>query len=255
MSDETKKPDDNAPAAETGKKKPVMLVGGIVGLVGLACATAFMAIPKPAERHVFTGPYVARLLEEEFATNLKDNDHSRFLQLTLNFTYMAYEEAYYTKRMTDPLYIAEIKDVMNRVTFNKESSSIFDPIGAVAFMEEIREAVDPVVFPVVVGEPEAGIGADEESGLAPGRSFREGTFRGAFFDHLLSVDGPEHTLSMDGADPVSFSDSDMDVPVYDSEGRVFFLDVTRLKPEFVGDVHVGVNGQIRRVLREKLLAQ
>jgi hypothetical protein len=115
--------------------------------------------------------------------------------------------------------------------------------------------VDPVVFPVVVGEPDDGLGADSESGLAPGRSFREGTFRGAFFDHLLTVNGPEMTVSMDGAEPVSFAASDMDVPVYDSEGRVFFLDVTRLDPDFVGDVQVGVKGQIRRVLREKLLAQ
>ena len=253
--DTTKTVGDDAEEKAGGSKKSVMLVGGIVGLIGLACATAFMAIPKKADRHVFSGPYVARLLEEEFATNLKDNDHSRFLQMTLNFTYMAYAEDYYASRMADPLYLAEVKDVMNHVCFNKESETIFDPIGASAFMEEIREAVDPVVFPVLIGEGKTAFGVDVDSGLAPGRSFRKGTFRGAFYDHRLAVNAPEQTLMMDGGDPISFGLNDMDVAVFDAEGRVFYVDVTRIEPDFVGELHVGVRGQIRRVLREKLLAQ
>ncbi len=58
MSDETKKPDDNAPAAENGKKKPVMLVGGIVGLVGAAIRLRLGALLLRRLGGIKTGPLV-----------------------------------------------------------------------------------------------------------------------------------------------------------------------------------------------------
>jgi flagellar basal body-associated protein FliL len=164
-----------------GGKKKLMLVGGGVGLLGFAYLAAMMAMPAASEVRRFAGPFVVPLFDEKFHTNLDEEDHTRFLQMNMNLVFVAYEEQYVATRRADPLYKSYMLDAILRVSFTKRIDQVLgDQVALGVYLEEIRAAVDPILFPVHVGEGEKATALDPDSGLGPGLSLEDSTFRGSF---------------------------------------------------------------------------
>lgn len=239
--------------AAKGKKKGLVLGGGALVLVALAYLAAMLAVPKKAAQQAFLTQLVAPLTSEKVQVNLSDG--KSFLILDLNMVYDAYDVAYYESRSVDPLYRAELKDVLVAIASAKTRIEVSDKVNKPIFMEEIRSAVEPLLFPVHIGAASAPSDADPKSGLAPGISNHVATFRGAFHEHVLHVDGVAHTLQIGSGPLTSFSGDETDLPVAADGGLALYVDVTGLEPGFKGDVPVGVKGRLRRVLWNEVLIQ
>jgi len=239
--------------AAKGKKKGLVLGGGALALVALAYMAALLAVPKKAAQQGFVTQLVAPLTSEKVQVNLSDG--KSFLILDLNMVYDAYDVAYYESRRADPLYCAEMKDVLVGTASAKTRAEVSDKVNKPIFMEEIRSAVEPLLFPVHIGATTSPTDADPQSGLAPGVSIQVATFRGAFHEHVLHVDGVAHTLRLDSGPLTPFSGDETDLPVAAEDGLALFVDVTGLKRGFQGDIPVGVKGRLRRVLWNEVLIQ
>ena len=240
-------------AAPKGKKKGLVLGGGALVLVALAYLAALVAVPRKFATHDFVTQLVAPLTGGKVQVNLSDG--KSFLILDLNMVYDAYDVAYYESRSADPLYRAELRDVLVAIASAKTRAEVSDKVNKPVFMEEIRSAVEPLLFPVHIGATSAPAGADPESGLAPGASSHVATFRGVFHEHVLHVDGVAHTLQIDSGPLTPFSGDETDLPVAADGGLALYVDVSGLKPGFKGDLPVGVKGRLRRVLWNEVLIQ
>jgi len=237
------------------KGKKLFVMGGAVGGLAVAFIAALMAVPSKHVAKVFDGPFVAPLTGEKVQVNL--NEARGFLILDLNITYDAYQESYFLARSEDALAQAEIKDALVALASAKTRADISDPVNKPVLMEEIRAAVDPLLFPVHVGEGrnKKATDADKASGLRPGLSSHLGTFRGEYEQHRLHVDAQEGTVRLDEGPPVAFTGDETDLEVASASGLVLYLDVTGLKPGFDGDVKVGCMGRVRRILWNEVLIQ
>jgi hypothetical protein len=240
--------------AKKGKKG--LLVGGFVGLLGFAYLAAMMAIPAGNEVRRFAGPFVVPLFDEKFHTNLDDEDHTRFLQMNMNLVVVAYEEAYVAARRLDPLYQSYMLDAILRVSFTKRIDQVLgDQVALGVYLEEIRTAVDPILFPVHIGEGMKPTELDPASGLGPGLSIEDASLREAWDEHVLHVDAAARTLRLDEGPEVPFQGREDDLEVRDDRGRAVFIDVTGIVEDFVGEVKVGTKGRLRKVLAKDLLVQ
>ena len=123
------------------------------------------------------------------------------------------------------------------------------------FAEQVRSRVTSAVFPVHLGESILPLQVDPESGLRPGDSYRKATFRGRFYDHLLKIDSTKKTLQIDEGPITVFEGNEIDLAVHSSSGDVIYVDLSELKPDFVGEIPVGVHGRIRQVFLINHLAQ
>ena len=261
MADEEKKEaeDGNAENSEEGSKKgkgPIKLVGALVGVVGLGAALAVMAIPSgPKEVPKFTGPYFHQLFAKQKTSNTVDNDYKRYIKANPQVEFFAYDAGYMVNRDLDPLYQAWLDDTFGNLMAGKSLEEIFDSSARERFSQEIRHAVEPVLFPVHIGETGSSLEADPQSGLRPGDSYRQSTFSGAFWEHTLTVDGPNKTLAIDGGAPVTFEGTELDLKVTAPSGEYIYVDVTSLDEEFEGDIQLGVHGRIRQVFIKDYLAQ
>ena len=236
-------------------RKKLFAIGGVVGGLAVAFLAALMAVPKKRVDPVFDGPFVAPLTSEKIQVNL--NDAKGFLILNLNITYDAYKEKYFKARSEDLLAQAEIKDALVALASSKTREDVSDPVNKPVLMEEIRSAVDPLIFPVHVGAGKNGAptNPDKSSGLVSGLSSHLGTFRGEYEQHVLHVDAAEKTVRLDGGPIVSFTGGEADLEVPTGDDLLLYLDVTGLKGGFAGDVKVGVMGRVRRVLWNEVLIQ
>lgn len=248
--------DENAESKPKKNKGPIKLIGALVGVVGLGAALAVMAIPSgPKEVPKFTGPYFHQLFAKQKTSNTVDNDYKRYIKANPQVEFFAYDANYMLNRDLDPLYQAWLDDTFGNLMAGKSLEEIFDSSARERFAQEIRHAVEPVLFPVHIGETGSPLEADPASGLRPGDSYRQNTFSGAFWEHTLKVDGTAKTLSIDGGPEVTFQGNELDLKVTAPSGEYIYVDVTSVDPKFAGDVPLGVHGRIRQVFIKDYLAQ
>lgn len=261
MAEETEKNEDveaeetvaDGEGGSSTKKKKLLIGGGLTGILAAGALAAMMAVPSKEEKPRFQGPFTAPLFEEQFNCNLRDWNH--FLRMSPEVMYQAYDPMYFASRTTDQLYLPQLKDAVLRVATTKSMEDLFGEADQDAFAEELAESIDPVLFPAHIGSSKLPWDPDEASGLRPGLSTDRTSFRGNFHDHVLKVDAEAHTLQIDEGPVIEFEDGDPDVAVIDASGSTLYVDTSSLKEEFVGEVCVGVQGRILRILPLDLLIQ
>jgi len=251
---EGEEPEGDAPTAK-GKKKGIVLGGGIVGLIAAAYVVSLVAVPSRIEERAFGGPFVVELSAEPIQVNLAGDNGKRFLVMTLQAEYDAYEETYAANRVTDLLYQARLKDALIGVARQKTKADLDDTVGEEVFKAEVRDAVDPLLFPIHVGNPDSSTSGDEKSGLGPGDSAGRSTMRGGFHRHKLTIDGPRGTIQLDDGPVVEFRGDETNLELLDGQGRVLHVDVSNLEEGFSGEVPVGTFGRVRNVYFGKFLVQ
>jgi hypothetical protein len=253
---DAKKPEEAA-AAPKNSKKMLFLVGGGVGILGSALAAVMMAVPgKHADevKHL-AGPFVSPLAKKDLQVNLAGNNLKRYLVMSVNAEFNAYEEGYFDERIADPLYDAMLQDTLLGLAAMRTADEMADSVMVGAFLEELREKADALVFPVEIGHAHAPATPDGDSGLLPGLSIRSSTFRGLFEEHCLTLDGAAKTIQLDGGASVTFKGDERDLMVQDAQGDHVFVDVTKVHAEFKGEVHTGTQGQIRKIFRNTWIIQ
>lgn len=241
---------EDAPKKDRG---PIKMLAGAVGLLAIGGGLAFMAIPsKPEAKPTLQGPLHDQLFEEEFIANTTDASFTRFIKTNPQIEFFAYSPDYVDKRDEDPLYRVWIESDLGALINSQPLSSIIDKE---QFAEQVRAKLTPSIFPVHLGNTALPLQVDEESGLRPGDSYRKSTFRGRFHDHVLKIDTTENTLQIDDGPLTVFEGNEIDLPVNSPSGDVIFVDLTELKPDFMGEIPVGVHGRIRQVFITNHLAQ
>jgi hypothetical protein len=261
---------DAAAATPAAPKSKALLfgVGGVLGVLALAFVASLMAVPKKAHLPRLEGPFVAKLSKADVQANLAGAGGKRYVAMLLQAEYYAYSEGYVQGRLgggggdghggggaEDPLYLAMLKDALLTVAGTKTPEQIVDPALVDAFLEEIREAVDPVLFPVYVGDAMSPHQPDPKSGLKVGEDYSRSTMRGLLHEHALKVDSAARTIALDGGTTIPFTDHDRNLKVISQSGEYVFVDCTGFKPAFSGNVPVGVPGRVRRIFKDNLLVQ
>lgn len=244
------KKDSAADPAAAAKKHKLFAIGGVVAVLSLAFGAALMAVPRKVVKSELAGPFVALLSPTKLQVNL--NDGRSYLVLNLNVLFEAYTADYVTLRTADAVCNAEVRDQLVAISSAKSRQDVSDKVLKPVYLEEIRHAVEPLLFPVHIGAGALPTDPDPLSGLAPGSTMS--TFRGLFEDHVLKIDAVAKTIALDDGAPVTFKGDERDLAV-GAEGSVLYLDVTRLEAEFRGDVKVGVKGLVKRVLWDEVLIQ
>ena len=257
MAEEQKQAGEKEPKPGAGKKK-LLFGGGGVLLLALAFIAALMAVPKKTVEHELEGPFVAAMFGEDLRVNLSGENNKRFAILSLNVVYDAYDQPYYDARMLDAMYTAELKDAVLGIASTKSREEIVDKAYKPVFLEEIKQAVEPLLFPGYVGESKHGEGSppsnpDQQSGLALGET--PPTFRGRYHDHSIKVDAVQKTLQLDGGPEVTFEGNESDLELTAADGTKVYVDLTGLSEGFKGEVPIGIKGRVRKVLWENVLIQ
>jgi len=253
--------EERAPAGEgegvekASSRASLKLVAAVFVLIALGGAAALVSIPSKEQKPHFQGPFQFSLFEEKFSSNTKDNNQRRFLQTLLDCMYFAYDEGYLSVRTDDPLYRPILRDTVGRVISDKTLDEASGGPARETFLAELRDVLDPILFPVHIGHTVLPLDQDEESGLRPGISFRRSTFRGRFHDHVLHVDATTKTLQIDDGPETSFKGGEEDVEVVTDAGEVVYVDVSELIEDFRADVPIGVHGRIRQLFASDLIAQ
>lgn len=267
---EEKKPaqEGQKPAEGDAPKKsklPLFIGGGAVVVLALAFVASLMAVPKHEPEPELEGPFVAKLSKSDIQANLAGADGKRYVVLSLQAEYFAYEEHYVTGRLgggggghgagaEDPLYLVSLKDAMIKLAATKTINQVTDPVLVDSFLEEVREAVDPVLFPVYVGDSLAPATPDTKSGLRVGESNASATMRGLLHEHFVDIDSVKKTVQLDDG-PAMKLDKSRDLQVVNKKGEFVYLDTTKLVDGFVGKVPVGVPGRVKRIFRDSFLVQ
>lgn len=246
--------ESDSPEAQA-KKKKIMLGGGVAAVVATGAIAAMMAMPSADVKPILEGPFTFPLFEEQFHCNIQVQGRTRFLQMTPDVFYYAYDKGYVASRSLDELYGPSVRDKVFRVSTSTSLDGIYGEVGKSTFMEELRDALDPIIFPVHIGDTSLPLDIDDESGLRPGVSSDQNTFRGHFHDHVLHVDAAKRTLKIDDGPEVTFEEDDPNVKVLSTDGAVLYIDTTPVDPEFVGEIPVGIKGKIRQVLPTGLMVQ
>jgi len=255
---------ETAPAG-AGAGKLLKLVGGsALAAVALGWILATMAVPKRQEeapKHL-DGPFVARLSKTDIQVNLSGESSKRYLVMMLNAEYMAYDEIYVNGRLgiggaavEDPLYTIQLKNALLGLATRRTREQVTDPVHIETFLEEARQLVEPVLFPIHLGDAHSPHHPDSRSGLRLGASNHESTLRGLLHEHAIHVDAQHHTLRFDEGAPVDYEKQDRDLKVVNQDGIEVWIDVTGLKPDFAGRVPIGVPGRLRKIYRESFLVQ
>lgn len=238
-------------------KAPLKMAGALVAVLSLGAVAAFMAIPGKETKPHFGGPFSFNIIskDEKISANTLDNNQSRYLQLGLHCEYFAYDETYLSLRVTDPLYKPTLLSEVNALISTKRLSQAMVGESREAFVAELQELLDPILFPVHFGQTALPNDLEEKSGIRPGDSYRHATFRGRFYDHVLKVDAIEKTLQLNEETAVTFEGNEEDYKLVTQGGEALFLDLTELKPDFQGELHVGIRGRIRRLNLPDFIAQ
>lgn len=261
---------DAAAAAPASKKKGLFIgIGSVLVVLSVAFVASLMAVPKKVHAPHLEGPFVAKLSKDQIQANLARAGGKRYVAMLLQAEYYAYSEAYVQGRLggaaaggghggasaEDPLYLATLKDALLTVAGTKTPEEITDTAMVDVFLEEVREAVDPVLFPVYVGEAMTPYQTDHKSGLRVGEDISKSTMRGLLHEHALKIDGGSKTIALDGGTPIPFTERDRNLKVISQTGEYVYLDCTGVEHEFSGSVPVGVPGRVRRIFKDSLLVQ
>jgi hypothetical protein len=257
--EESKDTPAQANAAPRGGQGPLKLMVGVVLLIATGGGIAMMAMPKKARGpETFSGPWSFAFFDSDFIGNTIDDNFSRFIKFAPTCSYFAYEQAYANQRKADPDFLPSIDEAMTNVVASFKLLEIMkDGSGEeLALAARLEEVLEPILFPVHVGESVLPLERDPESGLRVGDSQqRFGTFRGAFREHFIEVDARAKTLKLADGDVFTYSGSETDFEVRTADGRKLFVDVTKVKPDFKGKVNAGIQGRIRQVHLGRKIAQ
>jgi hypothetical protein len=268
--DGAKTPAAEAAPAAAKKKKSLFLTLGLCTVVGTALAV--VAIPgKVEEAPTLEGPFVALLSKESLQVNLAGENGKRYLVLGLNAEFFAYSEHYVAARLgtqpagsgshggephaPDPLYTAMLKDTLLRLAGRRTREQVEDPVQMEAFLMEVRAAVDPLLFPLCVGDSTSPQVPDSTSGLLVGESAMDSTYRGLLHEHALVVDARRKAIRLDQGPEITFRGDERDLRVTAADGTTAYVNVSRLDPGFSGEVPLGVAGRVRRIYRQEVLVQ
>ncbi len=247
-----------AGAPPKSKKRGMLLAGGLVVPIALAWMLSMLAIPKKVATvaHRLSGPFVAHVSPANgFQVNLADRGNKHYLAMNMKVGVEAYDESYVTARSNDALHQARLSDAVLKVASRKSKNDLDDAVEKEEFREELRRAIDSVLFPLHVGNDGRADAAHAASGLRAGTSTDRATFRGLFHDHVLLVDAQARTIQLDGGPPARFGGEETDLRVDDASGQCLYLDVRYLHAGFHGEVHVGVLGRVREVYFSSFLTQ
>ena len=157
-------------------------------------------------------------------------------------------------RVADPIYTASVTDAVLGIASRYDETVMNEDIGQ-TFLSELEIALDPILFPVQLGKSKTPSEADPESGLKLGLSTERSTLRGSLYDHHITLDAAEKKMRLDDGPPVVFQGDERDLRVENERGRSVYLDVTDMKPDFKGQVLVGVHGRVKRLLKDKFNVQ
>ena len=253
---------EGAPAAQAAVKprsKKLALLGGSALLIVVAAfAVAFVAVPKKSheEQHLLLGPFVVDISPRTgFQVNLAGRGGRHYLALSIKAEVDAFDQAYAQALAEAPLYQARVTDTVLDLAARKGKDDLEEEGGKELLREELRVALDPVLFAVHVGHPQHVDQRDAGSGLRPGLSNRQATMRGMFYEHALTVDAVARTIQLDEGPAVSFEGGEADLLVQDAAGRSVYLDLSGLEEGFQGEVHVGVMGRVRSINFSQFLTQ
>ena len=248
---------ETPPAKPKRSKRPFTLGGGAAGMIALGWAAALVALPANPN-HLNEGAREPIPLNVSppsgFQVNLSGFGGKNYLAMTLIAEVVARDVVDVHERSKDPLHEARLSDAVLKVAARKTKTELADAPGKEILREELRDALDEILFPVVVGNrrPDA---RHAESGLAPGLSIDRSTMRGSFDEHILELDGPAKTIRLDGGGPVAFVGAETDLEVRNPRGDKIYVDVSRYVPDFQGEVHAGVLGSVQNVYFTTFLVQ
>ncbi len=255
---DAKKDGEQAPAP----KKKIGFVVGVAMFLVLGAGAAVMAVPKkPEPIPRLEGPFVTRLSKVDLQVNLAGENGKRYLVLGLSAEYFAYDQAKVLEQLgltdaaSDALFATRLTDTMLRLAARKTREQVEDPVQMEAFLMEVRGAIEPLLFPVCIGDSMSQQSPDSKSGLRTGESIMESTLHGLLYDHELTVDSTRKTLRLDEGPEAAFRGDERDLRVTSPKGEFVFLDVTGLDAKFDGKVAVGVQGRLRRIYRGQVLVQ
>lgn len=248
-------PEEDGPESQSGKKKGVVLGGGIVGLVAAAYLMFLVAVPSSEGNPPFDGPFLLELTAEPLQVNLAGDGGKHYLVMTLKARYEAYSESYATSAAIDPIFVATEKHALISATRHKTKAELDDQVGEEVFLNEIRDIINPLLFPIHFGgnpEPDQG---DEASGLRPGHSVNQSTMRGGYMAHVVHLDSNAKTIALDNGPTVQFEGHEVDLLLESEFGLTLHVDVSHLNDGFQGDVSVGTHGRIVKILYDKFIVQ
>lgn len=237
----------DAPAPNK-KKKFLFIGGGALGLVAAAMMAALSAVPKKEEYKTFEGMFVAPLSTDKVTTNLASGRQKNFCVFRAEAYFEAYDQQYALARVADPVYLALMKDVVLRISSRRTEVELNSDVGNAAFREDLRQSIDPLLFPVHIGDTHSLGEIDKVSGLRMGISGIRSNFRGSLYDGKLVIEDSPNTIRLGRGRPIEFEGDEKDLRVEDENGRYVFVDVSAMTEHFTGTVKVGVHGRIREIL-------
>jgi hypothetical protein len=259
--------------AKKKNKAPILFGGGAIGMVALGYILSMMAVPsRPAPRPELEGPFVAGLSKSDIQVNLSGDSSKRYLVMKLQAQYFAYEESYVAGRLgiasghgggghgdapvEDPNYTMQLKDALLKLGSTKTLRDVTEAISIDNFLNDVREVVDPILFPIYVGDSHSPQEGDKTSGIKVGDSSSDSNFRGFLHEHELEVDNLRKKVRLDDGDWVEYEGHERDLVVETrSKTEKAYVNLTELKSDFCGKVPFGVPGRVRTIYRESLLVQ
>ena len=176
MSDKKTTEKTDGEAAPKKSKAGLFAGAGLAVACALGAVVATMAVPEPpAPEPVLQGPFVSKLSNKDITVNLAGEGSRRYLVMSLNAEYFAYDQSYVDARLgasgaEDPLYTAMLKDALLKLAATRTRDQVTDLALMDAFLEDVRVAVDPILFPVCVGDSHGQSIPDSASGLKVGES-------------------------------------------------------------------------------------
>lgn len=242
-------------APPSSRRKGLLLGGGVLGLVASAWILAMVAIPAPMEQRGFAGPFAAPIADQKIQVNLMGEGSKRFLIMSINALYDAYDEAYVAERKADPLYLPLLQDALIEIASRKSREQVTSTVEREVLKQEIEAAVDPILFPLHLGDARTPYAADRESGLRLGQSLYESTLRGPLGSHRIAVSSSQRSLTLDDGPAVEFQGTEHDLRLESASGEAVYVDLTALEEGFEGAVPLGVQGRVREVVFSEFLVQ
>jgi hypothetical protein len=249
---------DAAGGALPARERPRLALGLAASLtiVALGAAAALLAVPARVAAPRLSGPYVVDLSPREgYQADLAGRGGRNHVALRVEAECEAYDAGYPAARAADALVAARVRDAVLRCAWRTTKAQLDREDGPDALRAAIAREVEPLLFPVHVGDPRDPRGADQPSGLRPGASIARATMRGSFHEHRIEVDARARTLALDDGPSVAFAGDERDLTLADARGRTVAVDVTALRAGFSGEVRVGVVGRVRGVLLPTFLTQ
>ena len=197
-------------------------------------------------------------MEDTLQVNLATPEGNTYMLMKLNAEFDAYDPGYFEVRNAadeGAHFNSLIRHRLISMGETKSKAMVQSSESKDAFLLEIRDGLDPILFPVHIGDTTNPYAADTLSGLKPGDSTIRANLRGRYEDHILHVDGPAKTLRLDEGESTGYNGNEIDLMVTNQDGKFIYLNVTEAIPEFVGEIKVGVKGRIRKILKETFLVQ